>query len=73
MEEMGESVCAKGAVDGYEKHVNKASVDSMNLICSRYEDDPVKCASYKKELPKERPKRLDKMPLLYVFDIFDKL
>jgi len=73
MQDMGESVCANDAIKGYEVHVNKASVDSMNLICSKYQDDPVKCANLKKELPNERPKRMDKMPLLYIFDIFDKL
>lgn len=69
-------MCSKAAVAGYETHINKASVDAMNLICSKYEDDPVKCGNLQKDIPDlkaNKPKRLDKMPLLYVFDVFDKL
>ncbi|CAG2117809.1 unnamed protein product [Medioppia subpectinata] len=73
LEDMGPSVCSKQAVEGYTAHINKASVDSMNLICSRYEDNPTKCDANFKEVSNTRPKRLDKMPLLYVFDLFDSL
>ena len=71
---MGAATCPKGAVDGYMEFINKASVDSMNLICSRYQDDPVKCAALRKEVPESpKPKKLQKTPLLYVFDLFDNL
>jgi len=73
LEDMGDGVCNREAVEGFTVHINKASVDSMNLICSRYEDNPQKCEAYFKEIPTGRPKKLDKMPLLYVFDVFDSL
>jgi len=72
MEEIG-GTCTKEAIDGFHVHINKASVDSMNLICSRYEDNKQKCDTLAKEVSTVRPKRMHKMPLLYVFDIFDSL
>jgi len=67
------SNCDKSAVDGYDQHISKSSVDAMNLICKRYEDNDQKCAQLYTQLPANKPKSLNKTPLLYVFDVFDSL
>ncbi|XP_054166512.1 uncharacterized protein LOC128963984 [Oppia nitens] len=72
-EAMGSNVCSDDAINGIDVHTKKASVDSMNLICSRYQDDLTKCQSYEKEVSNTRPKRIHKTPLLYVFEVFDSL
>ncbi|XP_054169301.1 uncharacterized protein LOC128966477, partial [Oppia nitens] len=70
LKEKGLSVCSNDAINGFESHIRKSSVDSMNLICSKYEDDSTKCSSLMKELPDSKPKKLYKTPYLYIFEIF---
>ena len=70
---MGPTVCPQIHVDGYISHINKASVDSMNLICSKYDNDDGKCEPYMKEAIMTKVKKPHKTPLLYVFEVFDKL
>jgi len=73
MKEMGSATCPQNSVDGYDQHIKKASVDAMNLICKRYEDNDEKCNSLYEQLPKTKPANLRKTPLLYIFDVFDSL
>jgi hypothetical protein len=67
------SVCPQSSVDGYEAHIKKSSVDAMNLICRRYEDNDEKCTQLFSQLERKKVKSLRKTPLLYVFDIFDSI
>lgn len=65
--------CDQESIDGYQQTLHKATVDSMNLICNRYEDDDAKCQKFFKELPTKKPKKVRATPLSYVFDIFETL
>ncbi|CAG2166997.1 unnamed protein product [Oppiella nova] len=73
LKEKASTTCSKEAIDGYESHIRKSTVESMNLICSKYEDDSAKCASLMTELPNTKPKKLYKTPYLYIFEIFKNL
>ena len=63
--------CDNEAIEGYEHLVHKATVDSMNLICNRYEDDDAKCNKLYEELPKKKPKDMRPTAITYIFDIFE--
>lgn len=67
------STCDDEAREGYENLIHKATVDSMNLICNRYEDDDTKCNKLFEELPKKKNKNLRDTPISYIFDIFESL
>jgi len=67
------SSCEQKDVDGFDQHIKKSSVDAMNLICKKYEDNDEKCKQYFEQLPRTVPKKLLKTPLLYVFEVFDTL
>ena len=65
--------CDQESIDGYEQLIHKATVDSMNLICNRYEDDDAKCSKLFEEIPKKKAKDLRPTPITYIFDIFESL
>ena len=65
--------CNDEAKAGYEHLIHKGTVDSMNLICNRYEDDDAKCGKLFDELPKKKPKKLRETPISYIFDIFESI
>ena len=65
--------CSDEARTGFTTHIHKSTVDSMNLICSKYENDPNKCKPYMEKAVRQKVKRMHKAPLLYVFEVFDKL
>lgn len=65
--------CDAEAIEGYEHLIHKATVDSMNLICNRYEDDDAKCSKLYEELPKKKPKDMKETAITYIFDIFESL
>nr|XP_027196351.1 uncharacterized protein LOC113790842 [Dermatophagoides pteronyssinus] len=65
--------CDQESIEGYEQLIHKATVDSMNLICNRYEDDDAKCSKLFEEIPKKKAKDLRPTPITYIFDIFESL
>lgn len=65
--------CTQEARDGYEELIHRSTVDSMNLICNRYEDDDTKCGKLFEELPKKKNKKLRETPISYIFDIFESI
>lgn len=67
------SDCNDEARAGYEDLIHKATVDSMNLICNRYEDDDTKCGKLFEELPKKKLKKVRETPISYIFDIFESI
>ncbi len=73
LKEMGSNTCPQSTVDAYDQHIKKSSVEAMNLICRRYEDNDEKCTQFFSELERKKPKTLRKTPLLYVFDVFDSI
>ena len=65
--------CDTEAREGYLNVIQKATVDSMNLICSRYENDEAKCKKFVSEAPKKKNKNLRPTPISYIFDIFESI
>lgn len=67
-------VCSEETRQGFKTHIHKSTVDSMNLICSKYDNDPTKCKPYMDKAVRTKNKgRLHKAPLLYVFDVFEQI
>ncbi|KAI2805265.1 hypothetical protein BLOT_004259, partial [Blomia tropicalis] len=67
------SVCDEEAREGYGNLIHKSTIDSMNLICNRYEDNDEKCNKLFEELPKKKNKNLRETPISYIFDVFESL
>lgn len=66
-------MCDDEATNGMVNILHKGTVDSMNLICNKYEDDKTKCAKFYEELPQKKNKKLRETPVSYIFDIFESL
>ena len=67
------SSCNTDSREGYANLIHKTTVDSMNLICNRYEDDEAKCKKFIDEAPKKKNKNLRPTPISYIFDIFESI
>jgi hypothetical protein len=60
LKEMGSNTCPQSAVDGYDQRIRKSSVEDMNLICRRYEDNDEKYAQLFFRISEKKPKTLRK-------------
>ena len=65
--------CDADAKEGYGELIHKSTVDSMNLICAKFEDNDAKCKKLFEELPKTKNKNLRETPISYIFDVFESL